>query len=86
MMTVFELRIDASVRKRFRRVHPKHATQITRRLQLLKTEPRPHNSIKLKGTKSAYRLRAGEYRVLYEIDYDAHVVTVFRIMHRSEGY
>jgi len=40
----------------------------------------------LKGTKSAYRLTAGEYRILYEIDYDARVVTVFRIMHRGEGY
>jgi len=86
MMTAFQLSIDASVRRRFRRIHPKHAAQILRRLRMLKTEPRPHNSIKLKGTKSAYRLTAGEYRILYEIDYDACVVTVFRIMHRGEGY
>ncbi|TET96818.1 MAG: type II toxin-antitoxin system RelE/ParE family toxin [Dehalococcoidia bacterium] len=85
-MTAFQLKIDASVRKRFRHIHPKHAAQIVRRLRMLKTDPRPHNSIKLKGTKSAYRLTAGEYRILYEIDYDAHVVTVFRIMHRGEGY
>ncbi|HEY68320.1 MAG TPA: type II toxin-antitoxin system RelE/ParE family toxin [Thermoflexia bacterium] len=85
-MTAFQLRIESSVRKRFRRIHPKHAAQIVRRLRMLETDPRPHDSIKLKGTKSAYRLTAGEYRILYEIDYDARVVTVFRIMHRGEGY
>ena len=85
-MTAFQLSIDASVRKRFRRIHPKHAAQIVRRLQMLKTEPRPHNSIKLKGTTSSYRLTAGEYRILYEINYDARVVTVFRIMHRGAGH
>lgn len=85
-MPAFQLKIDASVRKRFRHIHPKHAAQIVRRLQMLKTDPRPHDSIKLKGTESASRLRAGEYRILYEIDYDARIVTVFRIMHRGEGY
>lgn len=85
-MTAFQLRIESSVRKRFRRIPPKHAAQIVRRLRMLETDPRPHDSIKLKGTKSAYRLTAGEYRILYEIDYDARVVTVFRIMHRGEGY
>jgi len=55
-------------------------------LRLLETEPRPHDSTNLKGTRSAYRLTAGEHRILYEIDYHARVVTVFRIMHRGEGY
>ncbi len=85
MMTAFQLKIDNAVRKRFRRIHPKHAAQIVRRLRMLETGPRPHNSIKLKGTKSAYRLTAGEYLILYEIDYDAHVVTVFRIMASWRG-
>lgn len=30
--------------------------------------------------------RSGEYRILYEIDYDARIVTVFRIINRGEGY
>ncbi len=85
MTPAFQLRIDNAVRKRFRRIHPKHAAQIARRLRMLEIEPRPHDSIKLKGTKFAYRLTAGEYRILYEIDCDACVVTVFRIMHRGEG-
>jgi mRNA interferase RelE/StbE len=59
---------------------------IRRRLRQLAHNPRPHDSIKLKGMKSAYRLTAGEYRILYEIDYDARIVTIFRILHRGEGY
>lgn len=86
MTAAFQLQIDASVRKRFRRIPPKHAAQITHRLQMLETEPRPPDSIKLKGTASGYRPTVGEYRILYEIDYDAYVVTVYRVMHRGEGY
>lgn len=83
---LFDVVMGRSAIKRLPRLHPKIAAMIRRRLRQLVHNPRPHNSIKLKGTKSSYRLRVGEYRILYEIDYDTHVVTVFRVMHRGEGY
>jgi mRNA interferase RelE/StbE len=52
----------------------------------LEEEPRPHDSIKLKGTEHAFRVDVGEYRILYEVDYDAHRVTIYRLMQRGEGY
>lgn len=81
----FEVKVEKSASKRFARIHPKHAAQIAKRLKELQELPRPHDSIKLKGT-SDYRLDVGEYRILYAIDYDAQIVTVFRIMQRGEGY
>lgn len=81
----FEVKVEKSASKRFARIHPRHAAQIAKRLKELQELPRPHDSIKLKGT-SDYRLDVGEYRILYAIDYDAQIVTVFRIMQRGEGY
>lgn len=49
-------------------------------------EPRPHNSKKLSGGGSRWRIRVGDYRILYEIDNSQKVVKVYRIAHRKEVY
>jgi mRNA interferase RelE/StbE len=49
-------------------------------------EPRPHNSKKLSGGGSRWRIRVGDYRVLYEIDDSHKIVKVYRIAHRKEVY
>lgn len=49
-------------------------------------EPRPHNSKKLRGGGSKWRIRTGDYRILYEIDDKRKLVKVYRIAHRKEAY
>lgn len=49
-------------------------------------ETRPHNSKKLSGGGSRWRIRVGDYRVLYEIDDSHKIVKVYRIAHRKEVY
>lgn len=49
-------------------------------------EPRPHNSKKLSGGGSRWRIRAGDYRILYEIDDESRLVKVYRVAHRREVY
>ncbi len=49
-------------------------------------EPRPHNSKKLSGGGSRRRIRAGDYRILYEIDDESRLVKVYRVAHRREVY
>ena len=48
--------------------------------------PRPHNSKKLSGGGARWRIRTGDYRILYEIDDSQKTVKVFRIAHRKEVY
>jgi len=52
----------------------------------LSEQPRPPGVQKLSGSKSDFRLRVGNYRVLYEVDDDQKVVLVWRIAHRREVY
>ena len=47
--------------------------------------PRPHGHIKLKG-EEAYRIRVGNYRIIYEIDDNKILVVVVAIGHRKEVY
>jgi mRNA interferase RelE/StbE len=55
------------------------------RIRGLATEPRPVGSEKLSGQEK-YRIRQGDYRILYLIDDDGTSVTVVRIAHRSQAY
>jgi mRNA interferase RelE/StbE len=59
--------------------------RIDERLIGLQTNPRPAGSKKLEGS-AEYRVRAGDYRIVYLIDDRARRVTVTRIRHRSEAY
>ncbi|MDP2744594.1 MAG: type II toxin-antitoxin system RelE/ParE family toxin, partial [Dehalococcoidia bacterium] len=47
-------------------------------------EPRPHGSRKIRGTERAYRVRAGDYRVVYEIYDDESLVLILQVVRRSE--
>jgi mRNA interferase RelE/StbE len=52
----------------------------------LESDPRPHEAKKLKGATRYWRVRVGDYRVLYEIEDEARRVVVHRIAHRREIY
>jgi mRNA interferase RelE/StbE len=61
-------------------------TRIVAKIAALATNPRPHGSEKLAGYDDRYRIRQGNYRVVYEIDDNASQVTIYKIGHRREVY
>lgn len=64
---------------------PNYARLIAQHIDGLSHTPRPHDSKKLKGN-GGYSIRVGVYRILYDIDDAAQMVTVYRIKHRREAY
>lgn len=60
-------------------------TRIVKALRKLEANPRPSGIKKLKG-EDAYRLRVGDYRVLYEVHDKRLLVLVVKIGHRREVY
>jgi mRNA interferase RelE/StbE len=58
---------------------------IKTKIQSLVTHPRPNGSIKLKG-RNAYRVRQGDYRIIYEIRDKALLIIVVTVGHRKEIY
>jgi len=51
----------------------------------LESDPRPHGSQKLTG-EDGYRIRVGDYRILYRIDDPTKKVYIYRVKHRREVY
>ena len=66
---------------------PKHQIQsILSKVATLANEPFPYNSVKLTGTDNLYRIRVGDYRVIYSVDRNYHQVVVHYVRHRREVY
>ena len=59
--------------------------RIINSLERLKKNPRPPGCKKLKG-RDEYRIRVGDYRVIYEIHDNVLIVLVVRVAHRREAY
>jgi mRNA interferase RelE/StbE len=55
-------------------------------IQGLAENPRPQGCRKLTGSQSDWRIRMGDYRVIYEIADEIRVVRVHRVRHRREAY
>jgi mRNA interferase RelE/StbE len=52
----------------------------------LRDNPRPRGSVKLVGEDELWRIRVGQYRVVYTIQDDALIVLVVRVAHRKDVY
>jgi len=81
----YEVRILRAAEKEMDELPRAVHARISKRILLLEDNPRPRGVKKLSGHEE-YRLRAGDYRVLYTIDDKRHVVTVFAVGHRREVY
>jgi len=81
----YEVRILRPAEKEMDELPRAVHARISRRILLLEDNPRPRGAKKLSGHEE-YRLRIGDYRVLYTIDDKGHVVTVFAVGHRREVY
>ncbi|NEP41525.1 MAG: type II toxin-antitoxin system RelE/ParE family toxin [Okeania sp. SIO2H7] len=60
------------------RIYPK--------IDSLANNPRPPGCVKLKGEKNGWRIRVGEYRVIYSIDDNTQTVDVTKVGHRRDIY
>jgi mRNA interferase RelE/StbE len=61
-------------------------SRLTDVLFTLESDPRPPGVTKLTGSASLWRIRVGDYRVIFEIDDPAQIVLVLRIAHRRDAY
>ncbi|MEX2374306.1 MAG: type II toxin-antitoxin system RelE/ParE family toxin [Dehalococcoidia bacterium] len=84
-MASYSVRVTRSAAKEVEAIPLKDRRRIVHRIEALATEPRPRGCEKLSGEEK-YRLRQGDYRILYEIvDADV-IVTVIKIGNRRDVY
>ena len=81
----YQIVIKPSAQKDLDNLPDKEVIRISRRLELLSSEPRPIGIQKLTN-QDGYRIRSGDYRILFEIDDKAMSIFIYRIKHRKEVY
>ena len=85
-MASFEIRWRTSTKKDLRSIPREEVSRIIDAVGNLATEPLPHGSQKLAGSDHTYRIRVGDYRVVYELLRQMGVVEIQRVRHRKDVY
>ncbi len=84
-MASYKVFIKPSAFKELEQIPLKDRRRLARRIEALAEEPRPSGCEKL-SSQERYRIRQGDYRVVYGIDDDKLIVLVVRIAHRRDVY
>lgn len=85
-MGSYSLVLKNSVEKDLRKIPKEFLPHIFEHLERLSDDPLPHDVQKLAGAESLYRVRAGDYRIIYQVLHDSREVIVYYIRHRSVAY
>ena len=81
----YELRIKRSAEKELRAASRPDLPKLINRIQSLAHEPRPPGCQKLSG-QDAYRIRQGDYRIIYTVDDQVRMIEIVKVGHRKEVY
>ena len=84
-MASYRLVFRQSVAKDLRSIPNEDVACILKRIEGLATNPHPHGSEKL-STQERYRVRQGDYRIVYAVDDKEMTVLVIKIAHRRDVY
>jgi mRNA interferase RelE/StbE len=85
-MAAYEIVITSRARRSIRRLGSQEQRAVASVIDALADEPRPRGTTKMKGYDRRYRVRIGDYRVVYEIYDDRLIVEVIEAGHRREIY
>ena len=85
-MSNYSVEVKPSARKELEALPDNVLARVVQKMEALRSAPRPAGCKKLKGYKDQWRLRVGDWRVVYIIDDEAKLINITRIAHRREVY
>jgi mRNA interferase RelE/StbE len=83
---VYQIVVERAAEKDLKRLSSEVRTRAVAAIQGLRENPRPAGSRKLAGTDNDWRIRVGDYRIVYEIADQVRVVRINRVRHRGDVY
>ncbi len=85
-MARYAIDVKPTARKELENLSDKLIARLLPKIENLEANPRPPGCRKLRGHKDLWRIRVGDYRVVYIVDDDRRTVSVTRIAHRRDVY
>ena len=83
---MYQVFVERSAEKDLKRLAAEARPRIISAIKTLAERPRPVGSRKLVGSENDWRIRVGDYRVIYEITDEIRIIRVNRIRHRKDSY
>jgi len=83
---VYSVEFTSAAARQVRKLPPEHRIRVQARIRELCADPRPAGATKPVGEMTAWRVRIGDYRVIYDVFDEVLVVTVVAVGHRREVY
>lgn len=75
-----------SARKELQNLDPQVARRILEQIEVLVVDPRPPGVVKLEGATDLWRIRVGQWRIVYRISDREHLVDIIAVRHRGDVY
>ena len=85
-MVDYKLIVSNAVKADLRSIENHSLGRILDAIRSLAVDPLPSGCRKLKGAQSSYRIRVGDYRIIYDVDAANRAVTIFHVRHRRDAY
>ncbi len=83
---MFNLEFSNQAKDFLRKCDKNLCVRIIEKIELLKTNPVPHNAVRVVGEERTFRIRIGSYRVLYEVKWNEKVILIVNIDKRPHAY
>ena len=83
---IYRIEIKAGAVEALARIARRDQVRIGRAIDGLSHQPRPPRARKLAGVQDAWRIRVGDYRIVYQIHESVLTVVVIRVGHRKDVY
>ncbi|HPJ56773.1 MAG TPA: type II toxin-antitoxin system RelE/ParE family toxin [Kiritimatiellia bacterium] len=85
-MDTFRIEWKSSAIRELRRLDRSIVPKVLAAVESLASSPYPVGSRKLTGVENAFRIRIGDYRIIYEIHAGRLVLVIVRVRHRKDAY
>ena len=85
-MALYNIEWKTSAKKELRKINKKQIPKIIEAVENLALNPHPANHKKLLGTQHNFRIRVGNYRVVYFLEDDKLLIEIIRVRHRKDAY
>jgi mRNA interferase RelE/StbE len=82
----YEVRVTPAARRQIKRLSKQNQARVVDELRALAADPRHHGYGPVVNHPGLFKVRIGDYRIVYTIDDDVLVVLVVKVGHRSEVY
>jgi mRNA interferase RelE/StbE len=83
---MYEILLEKQAEKDLKNLPTQTFNRVIPAIKDLSVNPRPSGCLKVKNSLQDYRIRVGDYRIIYEIDDKNQILKVMRVRHRRESY